>query len=380
MSAFKPRVSLDVLPRDSLAIKDDQFYNLVESLTSTDISRILRSQHINSINNFLLCRNVLESILLPTSAFDTLRQDMCVKLDQNNNNNTYVIHVGIVGQIDYLTELFRKKHLQEVKPSPRRHSSSSAISTPNQPLSISTSTFASTLNSIPVDINTTSSRSANCWLSIKYYFLHRQVDRQSKKIEWIEHTNGCGRDQLSIRFLSFYQHDYGSLSVLYSFVSVEVDWQYILPFKSVQTLEDFEEMQRSLLEVLFSHSSPVSSSPTLNDSLTRNDENHDGQEDNEEHEDSRWLGMIMMNLKITMTMMMPIRISHLHSWHARTPDLRVNEPTHTLAQKSINHLPNGVVSREVFILDIDHWVSLWLSYVHVLSTPVSHLLFLGAFE
>ena len=46
MSTFKPRISLDVLPRDSLAIKDDQFYNLVESLTSTDISRILRSQHI----------------------------------------------------------------------------------------------------------------------------------------------------------------------------------------------------------------------------------------------------------------------------------------------------------------------------------------------
>jgi hypothetical protein len=157
MSAFKPRVSLDVLPRDSLAIKDDQFYNLVESLTSTDISRILRSQHINSINTFLLCKNVLESILLPTSAFDTLRQDMCVQLDQNNNN-TYVIHVGIVGQIDYLTELFRKKHLQEVKPSPRRRSS--AISTPNQSSSISTSTFASTLNSIPVDVNTTSIRSA----------------------------------------------------------------------------------------------------------------------------------------------------------------------------------------------------------------------------
>jgi hypothetical protein len=189
MSTFKPRISLDVLPRDSLAIKDDQFYNLVESSTSTDITRILRSQHINSINTFLLCKNVLESILLPTSAFDALRQEMCVKLDQNNNpgvrircgygrkrfvygriqsvsgdriqspaNNTYVIHVGIVGQIDYLTELFRK-HLQEVKPSPRRRSSSSAISTPNQLSFISSSAFPSSLNSIPIDVNTTSSRS-----------------------------------------------------------------------------------------------------------------------------------------------------------------------------------------------------------------------------
>ena len=140
ISTFKPRVSLDVLPRDSLAIKDDQFYNLVESLTSTDLSRILRSQHINSINTFLLCKNILESILLPTAAFDALRQKVCVKLGQNSNN-TYVIHIGIVGQIDYLTELFWKKHLQEVQPSARRHSSSSAISIPNQPSPTSTSAF-----------------------------------------------------------------------------------------------------------------------------------------------------------------------------------------------------------------------------------------------
>ena len=132
----------------------------MESLTSTDISRILKIQHINSMNTILLCKNVLESILLPTAVFDALRQEMCVELDQNNNNNTYVIHVSIVGQIDYLTELSRKKHPQEVKPSPTRRSSYSAISIPNQPSSTSTSAFANSLNSIPIDVNTTASRSA----------------------------------------------------------------------------------------------------------------------------------------------------------------------------------------------------------------------------
>ena len=127
MTTFKPRVSLDVLPQKAMTLKGDQFYDLVEQLTSTDISRILNSQCINSINTFLLCKNVLESILLPTSMFDALRRDVCVRLDQNNNN-MYVIHVGIIGQIDYLTELFRKKHFEEAKTVPGHRSTSSSTS------------------------------------------------------------------------------------------------------------------------------------------------------------------------------------------------------------------------------------------------------------
>jgi len=145
MSTFKPNVSLKDLPQDALTFKDDLFYTLVEKLTSSDVSRILKSQRINSINTFLLCKNILASILLPTSAFDTIRRDVCVKLDQNNNNY-HVVQIGIVGQFEYLTELFRKKHVEQAKPALKRRLLSTTVSMPN-PLSLlstSTSTYAST--------------------------------------------------------------------------------------------------------------------------------------------------------------------------------------------------------------------------------------------
>lgn len=139
MSVHKPKIALDVLPDDVLTLKDAQFYSLVEDLTSHDVAQILRSQAINSVNTFLLSKNIVESVLLPTSAFDSIRRKVCVKLDLNNNDS-YAIHIGIIGQFQYLTELLRKKNAQEAQARPKHrscsimHSSSSVaivpISTP----------------------------------------------------------------------------------------------------------------------------------------------------------------------------------------------------------------------------------------------------------
>jgi hypothetical protein len=53
-----------------------------------------------------------------------------VKLDKDNNdNNSYVIHVGIVGQIEYLTELLRKKRMQEAKTTSNRRSTTNSNAT-----------------------------------------------------------------------------------------------------------------------------------------------------------------------------------------------------------------------------------------------------------
>ena len=143
MATFKPRVSLDVSPPDALTLKDGNFYSLVERLTSSDIVLILEGQRINSINTFLLCKNIPEGILLPTSTFDALRQHICVKLDQDNNDNSHVIHVGMVGQIKYLTELFRKKHMEQAKTTSNRRSTTSSnakpAATPTNTASTSTS-------------------------------------------------------------------------------------------------------------------------------------------------------------------------------------------------------------------------------------------------
>lgn len=145
MASFKPHVAIDVLPKDALKLKDDQFFSLVEMLASAEVSQVLKAQRINSINTFLLCKNIPESILLPTSAFEILRRNTCVKLDQNNND-CFIVHVGIVGQIDYLFELFKKKQLQEAKLSSSSKGNKTvpddrSLNTTNSPSSQTNTTF-----------------------------------------------------------------------------------------------------------------------------------------------------------------------------------------------------------------------------------------------
>jgi hypothetical protein len=146
MTKFKPKLALDVLPQDAIALKDDQFYFLVEKLTSPDVARILKCQFVNCVNTFLLCKDILTPLLLPTTAFDTIRRDVCVKLNANHNN-PYVVHVGIAGQIEYLTELFQTKNMQDAKHA-TKHPSPSTNPTQNSspataPLSAPTDTTGS---------------------------------------------------------------------------------------------------------------------------------------------------------------------------------------------------------------------------------------------
>lgn len=154
---YKPHVSTEVLPSDALSVKGQQFYSLVEKLTSSDVSEILKIQCINSINTFLLCKNISQSILLPTTVFDVIRRNTCIKLDLHNNDS-YVVHIGIVGQIDYLTELFRKKQLQHAKSSSKGPIISQTTSTPNtilpvvsSPVSTNASAMANHLQTSPSD-------------------------------------------------------------------------------------------------------------------------------------------------------------------------------------------------------------------------------------
>ena len=138
MSVYKPKVSLSELPVDASTLTDAAFYELVQRLTSSDDACILRSQAISSTNTFLPCKDIPESILLPTTAFDDIRRNVCVKLDQNNNDS-YVIHIGIHAQIQYLTELFRKNNLDETR-SVRQRPSNSTASTLSSVAAVPTST------------------------------------------------------------------------------------------------------------------------------------------------------------------------------------------------------------------------------------------------
>ena len=126
--------------------------------------------------------------------FDALRRDVCVRLD-DNNNNVYVIRVGIIGQIDYLTELFRKKHVEETKTVPRHRSTPSSTSTPTLTQSIVTSASASLSNSTPSDTDTAVRRSStfdyrsNIVSSINKWAISETKSGGSSRLKLVEGTD-----------------------------------------------------------------------------------------------------------------------------------------------------------------------------------------------
>lgn len=164
------------------------FFSLVEKLTSSEVAQIVKIQRINSINTFLLCKNIVESILLPAAAFDIIRQTVCVKLDQPNNG-AYVIYIGINGHIDYLTELFRKKQINDAETISRRQSISQLVTTLDKSLfavknSVSTGTTISPVSndataaiSTPASVVQTGSSSVTSLIDDSRSKLVRTIDK-----------------------------------------------------------------------------------------------------------------------------------------------------------------------------------------------------------
>jgi hypothetical protein len=111
MPLFKPRVDTSKLPQDAMSYQDEQFYSLLESLSSHIFSNILKCQAINSINTFLHTRDVLDVLQLPADSLDVLRDEACLLL----HDKTYVVLPGLISSMEYLTELFRHKNIEHVK-------------------------------------------------------------------------------------------------------------------------------------------------------------------------------------------------------------------------------------------------------------------------
>ena len=124
MPVFTPKVDTSKLPQDAMSYHDENFYSLVESLSSHTVSNILKCQAINSINTFLHTRDVLEVLQLPAKSLDLLRDEACLLL----HDNTYVVLPGLISSMEYLTELFRQKNIEHVKSISKKKPSSSTSS------------------------------------------------------------------------------------------------------------------------------------------------------------------------------------------------------------------------------------------------------------
>ncbi|CAF3925720.1 unnamed protein product [Rotaria sp. Silwood1] len=114
MAINKTNIGTNVLPPDVLSLMDNQFYDLIRELTSSNEAEILKLQHINNVNAFLLTKNPLELLELNSSDVQDIKKRICFELE----NKTFVVKPGIKSNLQYLHDLFCKKmdeHVKDIK-------------------------------------------------------------------------------------------------------------------------------------------------------------------------------------------------------------------------------------------------------------------------
>ena len=98
-------VDTSVLPLDILNYRDDEFYSIVNRLTGSEETELLRIQSIRSVNSFLRIINIFDVLNIDSEEINRIKKDVCFIL----NDNTYVIKPGIKASMDYLHDLFFRK-------------------------------------------------------------------------------------------------------------------------------------------------------------------------------------------------------------------------------------------------------------------------------
>ncbi|CAF2958689.1 unnamed protein product [Rotaria sp. Silwood2] len=114
MAINKTNIDTNVLPPDVLSLMDNQFYDLIRELTSSHEAEILKLQHINNINAFLLTKNPLELLELNSPDVEDIKKRTCFELA----NKTFVVKPGVKSNLQYLHDLFCKKmneHFKDIK-------------------------------------------------------------------------------------------------------------------------------------------------------------------------------------------------------------------------------------------------------------------------
>ena len=92
---------LSILPDNLLELKDKAFYELVKELTSSDEAELLQVQSIRCVHSFMRV-NALNIFHLDSNDLAPLQS----RLAHKKADGKYAVHVGIRGNLIYLTELF----------------------------------------------------------------------------------------------------------------------------------------------------------------------------------------------------------------------------------------------------------------------------------
>lgn len=114
-------VDTSELPSDILNYRDEAFYSIVNRLTGSEETELLRIQCVRSVNSFVRISNIFDVLNIDSEEINRIKKEVCFVL----NDNTYVIKPGIKASMDYLRDLFFKKQREMGKNLNREYSNSS---------------------------------------------------------------------------------------------------------------------------------------------------------------------------------------------------------------------------------------------------------------
>ena len=126
----QPCIDTRILPADVFAIRDEVFYDLVTLISGSKIAKLLKWQELSNAATFLMCPDPLEFLHYESNDIIQLKQETCLKL----NDNSFIVLPGIRSGCDELRALLSKKRDEEAKGSNRHNPH--AILTPVHPSSL----------------------------------------------------------------------------------------------------------------------------------------------------------------------------------------------------------------------------------------------------
>ena len=126
----QPCIDTRILPADVFAIRDEVFYDLVTLISGSKIPKLLKWQELSNAATFLMCPDPLEFLHYESNDIIQLKQETCLKL----NDNSFIVLPGIRSGCDELRALLSKKRDEEAKGSNRHNPH--AILTPVHPSSL----------------------------------------------------------------------------------------------------------------------------------------------------------------------------------------------------------------------------------------------------
>ncbi|CAF4696827.1 unnamed protein product, partial [Rotaria sp. Silwood2] len=108
----KITVDTSILPAHIFSLHDQKFYDVVIQVTgSQGVVDVLKAQGINNISAFLLTPDIFEILTWDTDEFIDLQKRCAIEL----RNNTFMIRPGLKANVEFLRELFTKKHEEYAK-------------------------------------------------------------------------------------------------------------------------------------------------------------------------------------------------------------------------------------------------------------------------